>query len=983
MLDDNRGQEDDFYPDLPPADEEASTSVLAANDGAEEMLTGSGPGDAADEELLLADSHANRTEDAPAEALQAFEELSLAEVLGLFWYAPRRTLTAFWNAVQSEREPVIWRRGGDVTDDTTDIEDAPTTPGERPFVGLPAARAAVHRAGGLFGGLTNSVRLSIAAVLVAIAGCYYMVMTAPQRTEAVHLAFGALVCLGGVALWITSDIVYDRAGLVRWWQGMSRSERLTLMLWLLPSALLVIGLYFIFDASDDSLLEPDSILRLQEKFSTGMVYLAGSGLLALAVTGARWWVRRSSAGQLASEANSEALVDAMPWFMRIHPSRLVLVMAGTFLSSITFLGTRGNEMPTLIFYLWLASVACWTFALAPNRWWNVWANLVMWANRLRNVPLRSYAWVVAAFAVIMIMGIQFRTDNLTGDPANATAIPQEMTSDHVEKLLDAQRVKDGSRNIFFANNGGREPFQMYAMALFSYLPGQGINYNSLKLLAVVESIISLPFFFLLGYDLMRTENRRFRLLMGLAVMGLVAASYWHVTVTRLGLRIILTPLVTTLLLIYLARAIRDNDRGDWLKTGLILGFGLYTYQAVRMLPVVVLLGAAVSLLWLHTSWRSRLAVLQNLASLIVVAFVVFLPLYHYSIENPDQFWRRTAGRLLGDDIIEERLPNGVIVQRSATLQERIDAFTENIPVLLNNMRNAVLMFNWKGDVAWINNVPNYPALDAVSGGLFVVGIVAWGGLAIRRRDPVYAMMPAVILIMLLPSALSIAFPIENPSFTRTSGALPGAYLLCALPLAIVGERLLQHVGGRRAAALAAALIILPLLASYAINYNFYMRDFARSYIRSALPYSEAGRILRGFATSDGGYGNAFLIAYPYWWDHRAVGLAGGIEGRWPNGVYDTNPNDTTTRSIDYLGEFLSQAYTAPEPFRYDPDRDLLFFYTPADLETSQTLKAWFPQGREIIVPSYQEGDDFMIFRAPALGEAGYQAFMQAHGTPGG
>jgi hypothetical protein len=981
MVDDNRGPEDDFRHDSPPADDDTSTAVLAAHNRAEDVpATIADNMSVTDHEAPVAASAADSgPESRPDIALQVFEELSLADVLGLFWYAPRRTLTAFWNVVRDDRAPAVaWR------DDRAaqDFEEAPTTPGERPFAILSIPTPVFNRVGGMFDGLTNSLRLSIVAILVAIAGCYYMVMTAPQRTESVHLVFGTLVCLGAAALWITADVLQHRAGIAQWWQRMSRAERLAALIWLVPSALLVIGLYFILDASDDSLLEPDSVVRLQEKFSAGMVFMAGSGLGVLLLGVWRWWRARVPGRKHTPPHGDPVSAGAPPWYMRIHPARLLLIMAGTFFSSVTFLGTRGNEMPTLIFYFWLASIACWTLAVAPARWWNPWTALAAWAARLRAVSLRSHLWVIVAFAVILGLGIQFRTDNLTGEPSDATAIPQEMTSDHVEKLLDAQRVKDGSRNIFFANNGGREPFQMYAMALFSELPGQGINYNSLKLLAVLESILSLPLFFLLGYDLMRTENQRFRLLMGLAVMGLVAASYWHVTITRLGLRIVLTPLVTTLLLVYLARAMRDNDRGDWLKAGLILGFGLYTYQAVRMLPVIVLLGAAVAFVWLHTTRRGRLAVVQNLISLILVAFVVFLPLYHYSIENPDQFWRRTAGRLLGDDIIEERLPNGVIVQRSATLQERIDAFTENIPVLLNNMRNAVLMFNWKGDVAWINNVPNYPALDAVSGGLLVMGLVAWGGLAVRRRDAVYAMMPAVILIMLLPSALSIAFPIENPSFTRTSGALPAVYLLCALPLAIVVERILSRAGSRRYFAFAAAVVVVPLMASYTINYNFYMRDFASSYIRSALPYSEAGRILRGFATSDGSYGNAFLIAYPYWWDHRAVGLAGGIEGRWPNGVYDTNPNDATTRSIDYLGEFLSQAYNAPEPFRYDPERDLLFFYTPADHETSQTLKEWFPLGREIIVPSYQEDDDFMIFRAPALGEAGYQAFIQAHGTPG-
>ena len=32
--------------------------------------------------------------------------------------------------------------------------------------------------------------------------------------------------------------------------------------------------------------------------------------------------------------------------------------------------------------------------------------------------------------------------------------PPEMTSDHIEKLLDALRVSEGYRTVFFGNNGG-------------------------------------------------------------------------------------------------------------------------------------------------------------------------------------------------------------------------------------------------------------------------------------------------------------------------------------------------------------------------------------------------------------------------------------------------------------------------------------------------------------------------------------------------
>ena len=69
--------------------------------------------------------------------------------------------------------------------------------------------------------------------------------------------------------------------------------------------------------------------------------------------------------------------------------------------------------------------------------------------------------------------------------------------------------------------------------------------------------------------------------------------------------------------------------------------------------------------------------------------------------------------------------NGNIVERTATLQERLDAFNSNLPVLMSNIRNALLMYNWKGDVAWINAAPNRPEMDVFAGTLLILGGAAW------------------------------------------------------------------------------------------------------------------------------------------------------------------------------------------------------------------------------------------------------------------
>ncbi|MGB1287119.1 MAG: hypothetical protein ACPG7F_11340, partial [Aggregatilineales bacterium] len=793
--------------------------------------------------------------------------------------------------------------------------------------------------------LRVQLSLFIFAFVLAWVGSGTLLNT-PSRTEESALSVGFPLLFAGFLVWLFAELVGNWAGLQHWWDTQSRSERTVFFLRLIPLTLILTGIYILVRSTDEP---PEIVLTL---IAPGVQFFVGGAVLWFLLDMVTGFAghdrkRKDSADELYPDS-AIAIEDISPnieWYRKIHPSRPILLFTGLLLGAALWvtLDNYNNTMPGLSWVTWLASIACVALAFAPLDF-----NPVQWAQgwrmRLQTINLRSIWLPVVLFVAIMMLAGFFRLDKLTG----ANAIPPEMTSDHVEKILDSNRVLNGNRNIFFSNNGGREPFQMYAMAVFSQLPGQGMNHDSLKLLAVLESLITIPILFWLGYEVVGRDNRRLGLLVGLVMAGLVAASYWHTSITRLALRIVLTPLITSLMLIYLSRALRSSNRADFIKAGLVLGFGLYTYQAVRMLPIVILVAVGIAIYFAAKSWQHRLRYTVNLSVLVLVAFMVFVPLFNFSVQNPDDFWRRTAGRLLGDDLITETLPDGTIIERDASLEERLDAFNQNLPTLMDNVRNALLMFNWKGDVAWINGFPNHPAMDPVTGSLFFIGLAAWLSLMIRRRDVVIWLIPVVLLIMLLPSALSIAFPIENPSFTRTSGALPSAYMIAALPLALILERFLILMPSVRGKVIGIIFSGMLILGAYAANASVYFDPFVRSYEKSSLPYSDAGRVLQGFTLSTGSYGNAFMIAYPYWWDHRAVGIAGGAVD-WVNGIV----------TLDNVPEFLRLASekSSGDPYHLDVSRDLLFFFSPEDIQTKAQLEAWFPTGYARLELSYQIGDD--------------------------
>lgn len=678
-----------------------------------------------------------------------------------------------------------------------------------------------------------------------------------------------------------------------------------------------------------------------------------------------WWVARgTNINTSNNRPQTRDIYDDIPLYIRIPMSRWVLALVAMILSTMTWLGTSENTFETSTFYIWLLSVASWAFVFAPLNF-----NIFEWAtafiDRIRAFRLRKYIGVILALVIILASATYFRFHKLADHPL-------EMTDDHVEKILDSGRVRDGARNIFFANNGGREPMQMYLIALASYLPNLGINHDTIKFVSSMESLLTIPILFWMGYAVLEGEPKRRRLLVALILSALVAVSYWHVAITRQGLRIPLTPLVVALHLIYLLRGVRHNRRSDFIIAGLILGFGLYTYQAVRMLPIVIVAVVGIAIVFKAKTLKERVNYVLNLSVLVAISFSAFLPMFHYSVDYPELFWRRTTGRLLGDDVIQETLANGTVIYRDATVQERADAFLGNVPTIASNIRNVLMMFNWEGDVATISGVSTRPAMDVLSATLLILGVGAWLVFAIRRRQLVYWLVPLIAFLMLLPSALSIAFPHENPSHTRTSGAIPMIYLMASFPLALFIEQILDQFNNWRGKLGSVIVCVVIVAGSFNANTYLYFDVYSERYEESFHPYSDAGQYLYGYVLTGGAYGNAFLIGYEHWWSHRAIGLEGGLEEFWIGGIYPYVDGQYSTEPI------IQAIYAGLETngtFEFRPRADLLFFFSPNDEATATALQALFPSGLASERQTYNPNETFMVYEVPALGVDGLQQWI--------
>lgn len=869
---------------------------------------------------------------------QPFEELSISELLALFWRAPAATIRRYQRAVKSAE-----------TSERLIQVSAPRIASRVASAGVRTDRLAPRDwPQRLLQSEFPRLALYLTAFLFALAGSAIARGTTDfTRSGGNALQVAAPYLWLGFLLWLLADVSGHWRQIKAYWQRCERDARMLWWIRIVP-VILVIG----------------SLLRLAQSLSApreaavdmalSALFLLAAGLGALALINEAFGLRQRRASANSTGKQEEfartKILDRQPMRRPIQQEisrwRMMLAALASALSLVVWANTSGNRIEPSIMLVWLASIAAWALVFAPLRW-NLFNSCADAIDKARRFKLRGSRWAMLALAPVLLVSASFRFDRLD-------AAPPELISDMVVNIVDAYRIQQGeSYPIFLGNNGGREPIHVYFQTFISSLPGMQFDRNALVLSTALESFLTLPVMFWFAVEVMGKQRRGYALAVGLLATALLAVSFWHVVLARQGLRIPLSPLFTALSALFFARALRHNRRSDFILAGITLSCGLYSYKSLRMLPLVYVICVAIALLLRRYTWRARLKYIYNLAVLAFVAGAVFLPMLHYWVEEPGQFTARATTRMFGD--------------RPTSDAERLALLREGGATFLYNARNALLMFHHTHDNTWVSAIPGQPALDPVTGALLLLGAAAWLGLMASERDPVYWFVPALFFVMLLLTALAIAFPIEVPSLQRASGAIPSAYLIAALPLAILCRQFYLALPRALGLAVAVAFALAVIAAAYQYNRDLYFGDFMDNYHRSAQNHAEAGQVLRGFAESDGGYGNAFIISSPHWWDHRAVGVEAGAI-RWDNSIVD----------INRLPQYISNGLRRNDQFQLQPERDLLFFFAPRNEAAPPLLRQWFPAGRQLEIKQEPAEKTFFIYRAPALGADGLQAFLAAN-----
>ena len=500
--------------------------------------------------------------------------------------------------------------------------------------------------------------------------------------------------------------------------------------------------------------------------------------------------------------------------------------------------------------------------------------------------------MIATLLVILAIGAAFRF-------AELRELPRDMIFDHPEKLLDVNDVLSGTPSIFFERNTGREPWQFYWTVALIKLFNLYIDYFTLKLGTSLIGWLMLPAVFLLAHEIFGTRT-------ALLATLFAAVASWGVLGARYGLRYPLAPCATAWTMYFLVRGLRRDERNAMIAAGVWLGIGLQGYTAYRfMLPVFVLL----VLFWATWQYarRQRPAAARALVNgglALVLALLVMMPLVRYGTEHADRLFYRANTRL-------------------TSLARPIQG---SVPLIfLSNVGNVLLMFNYTSDDTWVVNIRFKPAVDIVLAGLIVIGATGALVASVRSRDPWPAVILGAGILMLMPSALSIAFPKENPSLVRTSGAIPMIMTICAVAPGMLIEQARQRQTWLRAATI--ALVGLMAVAIVAINYQRAFVEYRVKYCQNVQNSADISGEMQAFIDAGNPRENVWLVGYDNWVDYRAVGIGIG-DFHFQNRV--VGPSAAT--AVDLHG------------------RPALFALNRADNATLVALAKKYPMGSARVVP---------------------------------
>ncbi len=575
---------------------------------------------------------------------------------------------------------------------------------------------------------------------------------------------------------------------------------------------------------------------------------------------------------------------------------------------LTFLTMSHNTFTVLNVFIWFLTIAA--------------ALLAFWipepGSGIRNIAQKSVEYIKKPFLnirldwwnllviLVFVVGAWFHLSQLS-------SVPLEMTSDHIEKILNIEEILNGKYSIFMPTNAGREAVQFYLAAALIKWFGAGISFTTLKLSMALAFLVGQIFVYKLGKEL---GNRW----TGLLAMLFMGYAQWINIIARVGLRLVLYPVFVAIVTYFLVKALRTSKRNYFILTGILLGLGLNGYSAFRIVPLLVVV--AILLYVFHQKTKqTRKQAWWGLGVVTIFAIIMALPLLRYAYEYPTEIALRTVTRMTSAEV---PLADNVVA------------------VFLQNCWNAFSMPFWKDGNTWFISVTDRPGLDVITAAFYFIGLaiifIRW----LRERKWLDLFLLLSIPILMLPSIMALAFPNENPSPSRLGGAAVPIIIIAVLGFQSVFESLWQKSKGHFGRVVVTLLALFLVFVSARQNYDIVFNQYRISYANATWNTKEMGQVCKDFIDSVGTPETCYVSGLAYWADTRLVAVEAGYPDKdfalWPEHYTDSLSNSNAKMFI----------------VKADATDDLA------------KLKELYPNGFATLHTSTIEGRDFVAFFVPPV-----------------
>lgn len=318
--------------------------------------------------------------------------------------------------------------------------------------------------------------------------------------------------------------------------------------------------------------------------------------------------------------------------------------------------------------------------------------------------------------------------------------------------MDALTILQGERPVFLATNFGREALFSYLVAACFAVLGSGAL--AIHVTSAIVGILTIPAVYLVAEEMFSAEEGVLAQFGGLLAALTVAISYWHLNWSRYGVRAILVPLFAATTLCLLWRGLRTGSRWAFAACGFSLGLSMYTYQAARVIPLLVLLGFVYVICSRKSFSRNDLV---NLVLIFTVALIVFAPLGYYFLTHPGSSTQR--------------------IGQAFALVGASQELGSSVRTIFNQSVKILLMFSLRGDDEPLYNIPGRPVLNPFLSIVFFWGL---GVSLLRVKRPLYLFLLTWLGLMSVPALLAQ----YGPAAKRAIGTLPAVAMLITIGLLV-------------------------------------------------------------------------------------------------------------------------------------------------------------------------------------------------------